>query len=76
MYTSYALLKDAFGEWVRMLYTDTDSLFLHFFVKDLAMEINARSQLWNVFDFSEIVQGTYPIADILEPDYMPERSAI
>ena len=26
-YTLYALLKDAFGERVRMLYTDTDSFF-------------------------------------------------
>ena len=30
-YIFYALLKDAFGERVRMLYTDTDSFFLHFF---------------------------------------------
>ena len=40
-----------------MLYTDTDSFFLHFFVKDLAKEINARPQLRDAFDFSEISNG-------------------
>ena len=48
------LLKDTFGEQVRMLYTDTDSFFLHFFVEDLATEINARPHLRDAFDFSEI----------------------
>ena len=56
-YTFYALLKDAFGKRVRMLYTDTDSFFLHFFVKDLAKEINSRPHLRNTFDFSEIGNG-------------------
>ena len=37
-----------------MLYTDTDSFFLHFFVDDLAKEINSRPQLRDAFDFSEI----------------------
>ena len=37
-----------------MLYTDTDSFFLHFFVEDLAKEINARPHLRDAFDFSEI----------------------
>ena len=45
IYTFYALLKDAFGERVLMLYTDTDSFVLHFFVKDLAKEINSRFHL-------------------------------
>ena len=31
-YTFYARLKDSFKDKVRMLYTNTDSLFLHFFV--------------------------------------------
>ena len=53
-YTFYALLKGAFGEQVQMLYTDTDSFFLHFFVGDLAIEINSRPHLRNAFDFSEI----------------------
>ena len=48
-HTFYAFLKDAFGERVRMLYTDTD-----FFVDDLAKEINARPHLRDAFDFSEI----------------------
>ena len=56
-YTFYALLKDTFGEQVRMLYTDTDSFFLHFFVEDLAKEINARPHLRDAFEFSEIYNG-------------------
>ena len=40
-----------------MLYTDTDSFFLHFFVDDLAKEINARFHLRDAFDFSEISNG-------------------
>ena len=56
-YSIYALLKDEFRERVRMLYTDTDSFFLHFFVEDLATEINARPHLREAFDFSEISPG-------------------
>ena len=37
-----------------MLYTDTDFFFLHFFVDDLAKEINARFHRREAFDFSEI----------------------
>ena len=40
-----------------MLYTDTDSFILHFFVEDLAKEINARFHLRDAFDFSEISTG-------------------
>ena len=40
-----------------MLYTDTDSFFLHFFVEDLGNEINARPQFRDAFDFSEISPG-------------------
>ena len=58
-YTFYALLKDAFGEKVRMLYTNTDSFFLHFFVEDLAKEINSRPYLRDAFDFSEISNGHF-----------------
>ena len=39
-----------------MLYTGTDSFFLHFFVENLA-EINARPHLRDAFDFSEISLG-------------------
>ena len=53
-YTFYALLKDASGVRVRMLYTDTDSFILQFFVEDLTKKINARSNLRDAFDFSEI----------------------
>ena len=56
-YTFYALLKDAFDERVRMPYTDTDLLFLHFFVNDLAKEINVRPHLRDAVDFSEISNG-------------------
>ena len=56
-YTIYALLKEAFGERVRMFYTDTDSFSLHFFVEDLAKEINARRNLRDAFDVSEISNG-------------------
>ena len=56
-YSFYELLKDSFGERVRMLYTDTDSFFLHFFVDDLAKEINARLHLRDAFDFSELRNG-------------------
>ena len=40
-----------------MLYTDTDSFFLHFFVDDLTKEINARPHLRDAFDFSEMSNG-------------------
>ena len=56
-YKSYALLKNSFGERVRMLYIDTNSFFLHFFVEDLAKEINARPYVRDAFDFSEISNG-------------------
>ena len=42
MYKFYALLKDAFHDKVRMLYTDTDSFFLQFFVEDLTQELKSR----------------------------------
>ena len=42
-----------------MLYTDTDLFFLHFFLEDLAKEINSRPHLRNAFDFSEISNGHF-----------------
>ena len=40
-----------------MLYTNTDSFFLHLFVEDLAKEINARPHIRDAFDFSKINNG-------------------
>ena len=40
-----------------MLYTSTDSFFLHFIVEDLAKEINSRPHLRDAYDFSEISNG-------------------
>ena len=40
-----------------MLYSETDLFFLHFFVEDLAKEINARPHLRDAVDFSEISNG-------------------
>ena len=40
-----------------MLYTDTELFFLHFFVEDLATEINVRPHLRDAFEFSEISNG-------------------
>jgi hypothetical protein len=53
MYKFYALLKDAFHEKVRMLYTDTDSFFLQFFVEDLAKKLRSR-RVFGHFDFSTV----------------------
>ena len=46
--------QNSFGDKVRMLYTDTNLCFLQFVVEDLAKEINARPQVRDAFDFSEI----------------------
>ena len=40
-----------------MLYTDTDSFFLHFFKENLAKEINSRPHFRDAFDFCEISNG-------------------
>ena len=56
MYQFYALLKDAFKDKVRMLYTDTDSFFLQFFVDDLKKELINRRVI-GAFDFSEVSEG-------------------
>ena len=39
------------------MYNETDSFFLHFFVDDLAKEINSRFHLRDAFNFSEIRNG-------------------
>ena len=40
-----------------MLYTDIDSFVFHFFVEDLAKEIDSRPYLRDAFNFSEISNG-------------------
>ena len=57
MYKFYALLKDAFGEKVRMLYTDTDSFFLQFFVDDLKQALASKRGVLDAFDFSDVSPG-------------------
>ena len=74
-YTFYALLKNAFGERVRMLYTDIDSFLLHFLVEDLAKEINARPYLRDAFDFSEIIMGTFITLYVVMLIYTAEKWA-
>ena len=54
MYSFYALLKDWFKEKVRMLYTDTDSFFLQFFVEDIAVALNENPVIRDQFDFGAI----------------------
>ena len=54
MYQFYALLKDNFGDRIRMLYTDTDLLFLQFFVEDIAMAIHENPLVRDAFDFGAI----------------------
>ena len=52
-------MKNAINEQVRRLYTDTDSFFFHFFVNDLANNINTRPQFRDAFDFSKISNGHF-----------------
>ena len=40
-----------------MLYTNTDLFFLHYFVEDLAKEINSCPHFRDAFDFSEMNNG-------------------
>ena len=54
MYTFFAKPQDVFGERVRMLYTDTDSFFLQFFVENLAQKLNRDQSKPDWFYFSEI----------------------
>ena len=54
MYAFYAQLKDYFGAKVRMLYTDTDSFFLQFFVEDLGKALNENPVIRDEFDFGAI----------------------
>ena len=53
-FTFYAVLNNAFGERVQMLYTDTDLFIFHDVVEDLAKESRARFQLRYAVDFSKM----------------------
>ena len=70
---TYALLKDAFKDKVRMLYTNTDSFFLQFFVDDLPNKIKSRLAVRDAFDFSDVsaihLTGLYSIANAGEVGY-------
>ena len=59
MYRTYATLTDNFGQQMRMLYTNTDSLILQFFIPDLYGELLKVPQFRNLFDFSKI-PANYP----------------
>ena len=54
MYTLYALIKNLFNDKVRMLYTDKDSFFLHFFVDDLSNKIKSRPAVRDALYFSDV----------------------
>jgi hypothetical protein len=57
MFKIYALLKDQFGDRMRMLYTYTDSFFFQFFVDDLKKELNKNPRVAECFDFSSVPVG-------------------
>ena len=77
MYTFYALLTDAFKDKVRMLYTDTDSFFLLFFVEDLPHEIKSRPAVRDAFDFSDVsdhhLTGLHSIENAGEVGYFKDE---
>ena len=58
-----------------MLYTDTVSFFLYFFVEDLAKEINACFHLRDAFYFSEISNGHLRTSDVVRLIFTPEKWA-
>ena len=53
----YVLFKDAFRNLVRMIYTNTVSFFLYFFVEDLSKQINACAYFQDSVNFSERSEG-------------------
>ena len=56
-----------------MLYTNTDSFFLNYFVEDLANKINWRRYLRDASDFSEIKMVNFLIADVEMLIYTQEK---
>ena len=77
MYTFYALLKDAFKDKVRMLYTETDSFFLQFFVENLSNKIKCRPAVRDAFDFNDVsahhLTGLDSIANAGEVGYFKDE---
>ena len=77
MYTFYALFKDAFKDKVRMLYTDTDSFFLQFFVEKHQHEIKRHLAVRNALDFSDVsdhhLTGLHSIANAGEVGYFKDE---
>ena len=56
-FTLYALIKMFVCKRVGMLYTDTDSFCFHYFVKELAKEINLNYYFRDEFYLNEISYG-------------------
>ena len=54
MYKTYALLMERFKDYMRMLYTDTDSLIMQIYTSDLYTQLLHEPELKRIFDFSEI----------------------
>ena len=77
MYIFYALINNAFKDKVRMLYNDTDSFFLQFFVDDLPNEIKSRPAVQDAIDFSDVsdhhLTGLHSIANAGEVDYFKDE---
>ena len=73
MYQFYVVLKDAFQDKVRILYTENDSFFVQFFVDDLPNVLEGDDQ-----SFANLILPTYRID--IRPDcitiQMPEKSNI
>ena len=77
MYTFDALLKDAFKDKVRMLYSDTDSIFLQFFVEYFPHKIKSRPAVRDSVDFSDMsnhhLTGLHNIANAGEVGYFKDE---
>ena len=75
-YTFYVLLKDAFGERVRVLYTATDSFFLHFFVETW-QKIKTRALISETpSTLARLVMVTFLTSDVVCLIFTPGKWAI
>ena len=73
MYTFYALLKDAFKDKVRMLYTDTDFFFFSFLLKTSLTRSCAVLRCGKRSTSAMCPTTIYPVFTVWST---PERSAI